>query len=297
MDGKKLTDREIMQRAIELAHNCKSEQGKNSPKVAAIVARDGIILGEGYRGEIESGHHAEFTVLEMKLADKDLTGATLFTTLEPCTRRGKNKTPCADRIIGRKIGKVVFGIIDRNPAIQGNGWWKILEAGIGIEQCETDLATQIAEMNREFLNPFRNRTESEMKDPVQVGEVGINGFPIGYDEEGNKVEWIEEDGEKWAMILRRSDNSIAEVLDEITDKVWYVRKLIMFEKMARGEEERRPEMEHFFQAAIKKMKEMEEKYGGRENLVYDDFEWGFLQGKMSALRWVFGDDWESSLDI
>jgi pyrimidine deaminase RibD-like protein len=291
----KLTDREIMLRAIELAQKCKSETGKNSPKVAAIVARDGIILGEGYRGELAPGDHAEFTVMEKKLAGTDLTGATLFSTLEPCTSRNHPKIPCASRIIERGISRVVIGILDRNPVIQGNGWWDMHEAGIELSNFDSDLAKQITEMNRGFLNPFRNRTEAEMKEPMN-GEVGINGFPIGYDEEGNKVEWIEEDGETWAMILRRSDNSIAEVLDEITDRVWYVRKLIMFEKMERGEMERRPEMEPFIEGAIKKMKEMEEQYGGRENLVYSDFEWGFLQGKMSALRWVFGDEWESSLD-
>lgn len=285
-----------MERAIKLAQNCKSEKGKNSPKVAAIVVKDGEIIGEAFRGEIASGEHAEFTLLEKKLADKDLTGATLFSTLEPCTSRNHPKIPCANRIIERGLGKVVIGILDRNPIIQGNGLWRLRDAGIRVEHFESDLAEKIEKMNREFLMPFRHRTESELKDPVSVGEIGLNGFPIGYDEEGNKVEWIEEDGEKWSLILRRNDNSISEVLNEITDRVWYVRKLIMFEKMASGEEERRQEHEPFIQKALEKMKEMEDKYGGKNNLIYEDFEWGLIQGKMSALRWVFGDDWESSLD-
>jgi hypothetical protein len=41
------------------------------------------------------------------------------------------------------------------------------------------------------------------------------------------------------------------------------------------------------------MREMEAKYGGAENLVVEDaFEWGMINGKLSALRWVLGEDWD-----
>jgi len=44
--------------------------------------------------------------------------------------------------------------------------------------------------------------------------------------------------------------------------------------------------------ALKSAEKLIEKYG-EENLgSYSKFDWGMLNGKLSALRWVMGDDWD-----
>lgn len=299
----KASARELMLRAIDLARKCSSEPGKISPRVGAIIARNGKVLGEAFRGELAQGEHAEFTLLEKKLAEKTLAGATLFTTLEPCTSRNHPKIACAERIIERRIKRVFIGILDPNDQILGRGELRLREAGIEIARFDPDLMAEIEELNRDFMREHatglrRRRTKAQTTDPVKPGEVGPNGHRIGYTKHGDKVEWIPDDenpGKEWPLLLRRNDKAILKAYNEFWDKVWWNRHQVWLEKIKSREEPLTEEQKPILKRAKQAAKRIERKYG-RKNLGWDDFEWGLLSGRMSALAWVTGAEWNESLD-
>ncbi len=295
------SDRRLMLKTIELAKKCKNEPGRISPKVGAIVS--GKVLGGAFRGERAPGEHAEFTLLERKLADLTLAGATLFTTLEPCTSRNYPKIACTERIVERRIKRVVIGVLDPNDQIRGRGELRLREAGIEIARFDPDLMPRIEELNREFARQHsigvkRRRTKAETTDPVKPGELGPNGFRIGYTKSGDKVEWIPDDktnGKEWPLLLRRNDNSILGAYNEFWDKVWWNRHQVWLEKLKNGTEPLTESQKPLLKRARQAAKRIERKYG-KKNLGWDDFEWGLLSGRMSALSWVMGSEWNESLD-
>jgi hypothetical protein len=77
---------------------------------------------------------------------------------------------------------------------------------------------------------------------------------------------------------------------EFFDKVWYVRSLIHQEKIARGEDDpASPALQVIIDTARRRV---EDTYGVDNVGPWDDWGWGFVNGKLSALRWVLGDDWD-----
>jgi len=87
----------------------------------------------------------------------------------------------------------------------------------------------------------------------------------------------------------RTTDEILKAMDELVDRVWHNRHLAHAEKHVSGEDRMAP---HIWRGACQSAKKIEAKYG-RANLgPYDDFDWGMINGKLSALRWVLGEDWD-----
>jgi pyrimidine deaminase RibD-like protein len=99
-----VSDRKFCDAAVaEARKSIAEEDGEPHPYVGAVVVKDGKTLATGYRGETGVGRHAEFCALK-KINDDvdqvDLSGCTVYTTLEPCSKRNSsNKIACATRLI------------------------------------------------------------------------------------------------------------------------------------------------------------------------------------------------------
>ena len=99
-------DERYMRRCIELAQL--ALDGGDVP-VGAIVVRDDRVIGEGYertRQRLDPAAHAEVEALRAAcatLGTLDLSGATLYTTVEPCIL-------CAYAVRQTRIQRVVYGV-------------------------------------------------------------------------------------------------------------------------------------------------------------------------------------------
>ena len=109
------TDEFFMRRALDLARLGLGSVEPN-PMVGAVVVRDGEIVGEGYHQRYGEPH-AEPNAIAA--AGERCRNATLYVSLEPCTRTKKKTPPCCDAVIRAGFSRVVIGARDpvQEPAV------------------------------------------------------------------------------------------------------------------------------------------------------------------------------------
>ena len=172
---KDIDSRKHMELAVEVMRYSiqESRNDKTSPSVGAVLIKPDGSINTASRGELREGDHAEFTVIERKNRDVDLSGSVLFATLEPCAPGARNapKLSCSERIVNARISDVWIGIEDPDPTVNHEGINYLIEHGVKVHSFDKDLQKIIENENKEFLKGAKKRALDTKKPKEKVKSI------------------------------------------------------------------------------------------------------------------------------
>ena len=140
------TDHAPLARAIELAEQGRGRTSPN-PLVGAVITRDGRTLGEGWHAAYGAAH-AERAAIDA-CGDVDLTGATMYVSLEPCCHHGQTP-PCTDAILEAGLARVVVASDDPTEKASGRGLGILRDEGVEVVVADGELAARARCLNQAF---------------------------------------------------------------------------------------------------------------------------------------------------
>ncbi len=177
-------DEEYMAIAISEA---KKGLGKTSPNpcVGAVIVKDGKVIAKGYHKKAGTPH-AEIHAL--RAAGSNAAGATMYVTLEPCNHTGKTP-PCSHAVAKAGITRVVVGMEDPNPLVDGTGITYLREKNIEV------ISGVLEKQCRDINKPFIKYISTGLPWVVMKAGVSLDG-KLNYQK--GKSGWItgKESGEK-----------------------------------------------------------------------------------------------------
>jgi diaminohydroxyphosphoribosylaminopyrimidine deaminase/5-amino-6-(5-phosphoribosylamino)uracil reductase len=162
-------DERFMREALRLARRGRGNTHPN-PMVGAVLVRRGEIVGRGYH-QRAGAPHAEVNAIAD--AGKAAKGADLYVNLEPCNHHGKTP-PCTKAVLQAGVRRVVVGMIDPNPLVNGAGLHALEKAGVAVRagvlkrECE-QLNAAFAVFIREGRPHFRLKSAATLDGHVATG--------------------------------------------------------------------------------------------------------------------------------
>lgn len=120
-----------MQRALNAARSALFNTSPN-PRVGCVIVYQEQIIAKAVT-QVAGEAHAEIMALRQaqEAGFKNLQGATVYVTLEPCSHHGRTP-PCVDALIAAQPQAVVIAMLDPNPLVAGQGVAKLRAAGIEV---------------------------------------------------------------------------------------------------------------------------------------------------------------------
>ena len=119
-----------------------------NPRVGCVIVKNNQVIGFGHTQAAGSDHAEIVALKDAKAKGFDVSGSTVYVTLEPCCHHGRTP-PCTDALINAKVTTVIAAMTDPNPLVAGQGLEKLRTAGIEV-RCGL-LEKEASELNIGFI--------------------------------------------------------------------------------------------------------------------------------------------------
>ena len=141
--------------------------GRTSPNpcVGAVIVKGDRVIAKGYHKKAGEPH-AEINAL--RKAGKEANGATVYVTLEPCNHTGRTP-PCSQALVAAGIKRVVVGMEDPNPLVDGRGLTFLIDQKIEV------LSGVLTEECRGINRPFLKYISTSMPWVVMKAGISLDG--------------------------------------------------------------------------------------------------------------------------
>jgi len=104
-----------------------------NPPVGCVLVKEGRVIGAGVHTRAGDPHGEIMALRDAEARGEDPKGATAFVTLEPCCHQGRTG-PCTQALIQAGIVRVVVGVRDPNPRVDGGGLAILRAQGVAVEE-------------------------------------------------------------------------------------------------------------------------------------------------------------------
>ena len=148
LSGPTDADRRWLTAAIELSRRS-PRTPTNYAVGAVVVGPDGTVLSTGYTGETGPRDHAEEAALA-KAAGRELSRATIYSSLEPCTTRSSRPGTCTDLILAAGLRRVVIALREPLLFADCHGVATLRAGGAEVNEI-ADLGRLVREINSDVL--------------------------------------------------------------------------------------------------------------------------------------------------
>ncbi len=124
-------DEELMRRVIEVSR--RSPERDSCYRVGAIIKTLKGEIFEGYTLETSPTDHAEQAALHKALeAGADVAGATIYSSMEPCSTRKSAPESCSQLIIRYRLSRALFALYEPSHFVECHGAENLRRAGVEV---------------------------------------------------------------------------------------------------------------------------------------------------------------------